>query len=65
MDGNVWEWMQDSSKSETERWQSRLGVGGSWLDRPSGLGPANRTLLEAEDKKITVGFRVILPIIID
>jgi formylglycine-generating enzyme required for sulfatase activity len=65
MDGNVWEWMQDSPKSESERRQSRLGVGGSWLDKPSVFRPANRTLLEAEDKKITVGFRVILPIILD
>ncbi|MDA1137625.1 MAG: SUMF1/EgtB/PvdO family nonheme iron enzyme [Planctomycetota bacterium] len=65
MDGNVWEWMQDSMNSESEQRQSRLCVGGSWLDRPAGLGPANRTMLQADDEKITVGFRVILPIILD
>ncbi|MDP7130411.1 MAG: SUMF1/EgtB/PvdO family nonheme iron enzyme [Planctomycetota bacterium] len=64
MDGNVWEWMQDTSNAESDK-QSRLCVGGSWLDKPAGFGPANRTMLEAEDKKITVGFRVFLPVILD
>lgn len=74
MHGNVWEWTQDCWRSnyvsasadaadyyepEGKKCASRVARGGSWRSGPSGLRSAVRNAFWPDQKRATLGFRVV------
>lgn len=61
--GNAWEWTADTwtSSHGEDAWDSDAHVmkGGSWFSYPLWLRSANRNSLEADRRRMDVGFRIV------